>query len=59
LKKQGPQETVTTDASGRFDVNLESGDWLIYAPGSDGKPEYHSKISVQDRDARVVTVVSR
>src|SRR5262245_18122063 len=59
MEKQGPQQSVTTDASGRFDVSLPAGDWLIYTPGADGKPEYHSQLTVRERDARTLVVVRR
>jgi hypothetical protein len=59
VEKQGPQETATTDSTGRFDVALKAGEWLMYVAGEDGKPEYHSKLTVQASDDRVVTIVSR
>jgi hypothetical protein len=59
MEKQGPQQKVATDAAGWFDVSLPAGEWLLYVAGADGKPEYHSKLTVRASDERVVTVVSR
>ena len=58
-QKQGPQQAVTADPTGRFDVTLPAGDWLMYVPGSDGKPEFHSQLQLRSNDSRLVTVVSR
>ena len=58
-EKQGPQQKVSTDATGWFDVSLPAGEWLLYVAGADGRPEYHSKLTVRANDERVVTVVSR
>ena len=52
-EKQGPQETVTADNNGRFNVTLASGDWLVYLTGTDGKPVFHSKIDISSKDTRL------
>jgi hypothetical protein len=57
--KQGPQETVTADKDGRFNLTLTSGDWLVYMTAADGKPVFHSKIDVNHSDTRPVVLVSR
>lgn len=58
-EKQGPQEKVTADTTGRFNVQLASGNWLVYMAGADGKPVFHSKIDVNSHDVRPVVLVSR
>lgn len=47
------------DKTGRFAVELPAGEWTLYAPGVDGKPEFHSTVLVKNADDRRVTVVSR
>jgi hypothetical protein len=59
VEKNGPQESVQTDELGRFSTQLETGDWLMYVPGKDGKPEFHTRLTIQPADDRLVTVVSR
>jgi hypothetical protein len=53
------QVLATADPTGRFAVDLPSGEWTLYAPGRDGKPVFHSTLLVRDSDDRRVTVVSR
>lgn len=57
--KNGPRQTVTTDATGKFQVSLASGAWLLYEYGADNRPVFHSKIEMRDRDNERVTIVSR
>jgi hypothetical protein len=57
--QKGPRQVVTADATGRFQVTLASGGWLVYVHGVDGKPVFHSKIDVQGEETRNVTLVSR
>jgi hypothetical protein len=59
MSRQGPQEAVTANAAGQFQVSLASGGWLVYIHGPDGKPVYHSKIEVRNNETRQVTLVSR
>ncbi|MBY0522349.1 MAG: hypothetical protein K2R98_03085 [Gemmataceae bacterium] len=58
-EKQAPQETVTADNTGRFNVKLSSGGWLVYMTGNDGKSLFHSKIDVRGEENRQVVLVSR
>ncbi len=57
--RQLPQQTVTANARGQFRVTLASGGWLVYVPGRDGKPVFHSKIDVRDPEKRLGILVSR
>src|SRR5262249_39624949 len=47
------------DLTGRFAVELPTGEWTLYVPGKDGKPVFHSQLVVRASDNRLVTVVSR
>lgn len=51
--------SATADASGRFQVSLPSGTWLVYLTGADGKQTLHSKLDVRDRETRQLTLASR
>jgi len=51
--------TAQADATGRFQVELPAGDWDLAMITGNGQTEYHSQISVQRNDDRLVTVVSR
>jgi hypothetical protein len=51
--------TAKADKTGRFTVELPAGEWTLYSPGVDGKPEFHSTVLVKNADDRRVTVVSR
>jgi hypothetical protein len=53
------QQVVTANSAGQFQANLASGSWLVYVPGSDGKPTLHSKIALRADEARQVTLVGR
>jgi carboxypeptidase family protein len=55
----GTQETTTTDADGRFRVNLASGNWLIYVRDTNGKAVLHSQVAVGKNELKQVTLVSR
>ncbi|MCS6850078.1 MAG: carboxypeptidase-like regulatory domain-containing protein [Gemmataceae bacterium] len=59
MDRQGPQQTVTADADGKFRTSLASGSWLVYVPGADGRPVFHSKIDVRGDASRTMTLVSR
>jgi hypothetical protein len=51
--------TAKADLTGRFAVELPTGEWMLYVPGKDGKPVFHSQLVVRESDNRLVTVVSR
>ncbi len=52
------QVGATTGNDGRFDLNLASGNWLVYTPGLDGKPRFNQKVYVQGNTPRSVLLVS-
>src|SRR5262245_42250909 len=54
----GKRETVTANNTGRFQVNLASGNWLVYVQGRDGTAQFHSRLSVQQHQAARITVVN-
>jgi hypothetical protein len=57
--KQGPQQTVSTNSAGRFDVVLASGAWYVYTTDPAGKAVFHSRIEVNPNRATVITLVSK
>jgi hypothetical protein len=57
--RQLPQQAVTADGKGEFRVTLASGGWLVYLPGKDGKPVFHSKIEIRDQEKRLGILASR
>ncbi len=57
--RREPQQTAATDGSGKFEVSLASGSWLVYLPGADGKPSFQRKIDVQNNQPRQMLLVSR
>jgi hypothetical protein len=52
------QMTATTDTSGKFDIQLASGNWLVYTPGADGRPVFNQKVYVEGTGPRSVLLVS-
>ena len=56
--ENGKRETVTANSVGRFQVNLASGNWLVYVQGRDGTAQYHSQINLQDKQTARITVVN-
>jgi hypothetical protein len=59
MARVGLRQTATADAQGQFRAALAPGEWLVYLPGSDGKPVLHSKLEVRDNEAQRLTLVSR
>jgi hypothetical protein len=57
--KARTKQTVTADKSGRFEVTLTSGSWLVYVHGADGKPVFQDKVEVRDDSPRQVVLTSR
>lgn len=53
------QQFVTANSTGRFDVALPTGRWLVYIDNQNGVREYHSRIDVPERDRSFVRLVSR
>jgi len=54
----GRRETATANNAGRFQINLASGNWLVYVQGRDGAAQFHSKLSVQENQTARLTVVN-
>lgn len=55
----GKQETVMTDADGRFRVKLDAGDWSVYLRDAGGNAVLHSTVSIGRNELRQMTLVSR
>lgn len=53
------EETVKTDAAGRFTIALPAGEWQLHLPGTDGRAVYHSRVEIRNDEKRDVLVVSR
>jgi hypothetical protein len=58
-QRQAPAQFATANASGRFQVNLASGGWLVYVTGADGRETFHSRIEVNGGRPGPLTVVTR
>ncbi len=56
---KGASQLVTANAAGQFQVNLTSGDWLVYVAGSDGRQVFHSRLEVNGSQPAPLTVVMR
>ncbi len=54
----GKRETVTANGAGRFQVNLASGNWLVYVQGKDGTAQFHSRVNLQENQTARITVVN-
>lgn len=54
----GKRATATANNTGRFQVNLASGNWLVYVQGRDGTAQYHSRLNVQHNQSAKITVVN-
>jgi hypothetical protein len=59
VNSQRQDVRATADASGRFQVNLASGNWYVYVSDTTGNMAYHNQLNVHGGDAGPVTVVSR
>jgi hypothetical protein len=55
----GSRQTVTTNTSGRFDVDLPAGNWLVYLYGPDDIARFHSRIDVGATQSARVMLVNR
>jgi len=58
-KRQAPEQTVTTNSTGRFEVDLPQGEWLVYVRSTDGQQVYHSRIDVGAKQKAPIVLVSR
>jgi hypothetical protein len=54
----GARHTATANAAGRFQIHLAKGNWLVYVPGRDGTPLFHSRVNVNDNQAARINVVN-
>jgi Carboxypeptidase regulatory-like domain len=57
--QQNARESTTADASGKFQVDLEPGTWLVYTVSSDGKSDFRRKLEVGANQPSEVRLVSR
>jgi hypothetical protein len=44
--QNGERHTATANAAGQFQIGLASGSYLVYVPGRDGTPLFHSRVNV-------------
>jgi hypothetical protein len=58
-RRQAPEKKTTANASGRFEVELAQGDWLIYVRNADGQQNFHSRIDVAALQTTPIVLVSR
>jgi hypothetical protein len=58
-QQRAPSQVVTANASGRLQVNLAAGAWLVYVSGPDGRQTYHSRIDVGGRQPAPLMVMTR
>jgi hypothetical protein len=56
--QSGQRHTATANAAGRFQINLASGSYLVYVPGRDGTPLFHSRVSVANNQPTRLSVVN-
>lgn len=54
----GKRETATSNGAGRFQVNLASGNWLVYVQNNDGTAQFHSRLNVQEQQTARITLVN-
>jgi hypothetical protein len=54
----GNRQSVTANTAGRFQVNLASGNWLVYVQNRDGTAQFHSRLSVQEQQTARITLVN-
>lgn len=58
--RQGEQRTLTTNRDGQFETTLTNGNWLVYVRDDrTGRPVYQTKITVENKQVRRVSLVSR
>jgi hypothetical protein len=57
--RQSSQQSVTASASGRFQVELPTGSWLVYMTQPDGRRVYQTRIDVGETRPPFLTLVSR
>jgi hypothetical protein len=58
-KRESPEQTVTSNGSGRFEVNLAAGEWLVYVRGPGGQQAFHSRMTVHESQSAPIVLVSR
>jgi hypothetical protein len=57
--QKGSELAATTNATGQFQVSLNSGQWSVYVRQGQGQPIYHSKIHVNAEQPSYLTLVSK
>jgi hypothetical protein len=57
--KDGAQESLTTDAEGKFQTRLARGGWLVYVRNREGTPVFQKRIEINDDEPRQVLLTSR
>lgn len=55
----GDRKESATDGAGKFRVNLGTGTWKIYVRDDRGQPVYQTQVTVQEKEVRQMTLVSR
>jgi hypothetical protein len=53
------RQSATTDATGRFQVSLNAGRWLVYVQGSDGQDDFRQEIQIGSPRSSPLTLVKR
>lgn len=53
------QQSLTSDASGRFQATLAKGSWLVYVRNPEGTPVFQKRIEVKDGEKVPVQLTSR
>jgi hypothetical protein len=57
--KQNTEETARADSTGKFQVRLDAGTWLVYTRSADGKTDFRRKVEVRADEPTEVRLVSR
>jgi hypothetical protein len=57
--KMSTRESVTADVSGKFQLTLAAGSWLVYTQTPDGRTDFRRKIEVRADEPTELRLVSR
>lgn len=58
-ERQEARKEVATDNAGRFQAQLNPGNWLVYIEDARGKPVFSQEINVRSNDRELLRLVSR
>jgi hypothetical protein len=58
VSKPGFQHRVSADATGRFDVMLPPGSWLVYTRSADGRDVFQCRIEVRQQQLTSLRVLA-